>query len=1063
MPNAKEQSDGLEIICIGKLYSGPWEKKYWSSSRGKDRYPYPVDFNAVRTQNGITYRIEIFEGPKGPLFTISSTDGLSCSGHTPDIAWESFQKKSCSQIKFLHGKRFSCKIDGMEFFGFKNAFVQRLLRELVANVGANTANSMLQYDVCKDSSHAKDSIKPTEIPQVRGRRSRKQIVTNSTSVGMKDLKRNSLLNGEIDTDASSCKKRCQAKDNDKCSTFFPAQNKDNELTSSERDVVKPAKSETMIDEQERKVSDRDGLQSKSFYAPDHLKNDDCFPEEKSPLSCGKSTRIEEGNYSLKKQDMLDQPTVSAGCQSNGLVTEEENEKRTCLKTVSFSELCVRDTLDDSPVIPEDSIKLKEVGATVFETESESPQENEIGTSISQGFDESELSVGEQITKSMMTVLLPRAIPLLKTFSRRKKKKENVKASEVTIPSTTINMKIGTVPSPAKAFEKDPVWDQNKNTQISHMNRDSCSQIKSVVPDSFDDYDDGSHVNSKPHLPDAAADEQNFVFPETCLSDTVDVEVDKSNISCSTDRSLLKGPQGGYNLVPKPSFGSTFCNEENKFTNSSKNSLCSGKEPEDGNHDHLDLVVPESDSLNQKSNCFDNIHEKKEGEVKSTADSNRNLKHESLLPDLLKLVVCYVHPMPISSVLLRLVRNDIYICVVSGSMSQEDKTLFVYRTPVTGEKSGSPVFVGHASVNIPMSEDAFGNKIAADSSAIQFSPDGQSLVLLNSIKVPCCREGSTNCLCPACSSDHVEKNAIKIVHVKVGYISVVSKLKTAQTVRYILVCEPNYLVATEDSGKLCLWMMNSRWSAHIEGCYLPLPENSPSHLVELKKIPQSPVLIIGHNGFGEFSLWNIEKRILVSRFSAPSMPISKCVPVCLFDWPKKGSFPTEYTQDELLTDVLGATKVRLSGSNVNHLTHPVDNEDGAVWLLISTVPNTEFDDPFESWGAQMNEVGCWRLALLVEGMVVMGRPLDISAAAVGASAGHGVIGRSDGLVYMWELATGMKLGDLHHLKGSGVSCIASDSSNSGLAIASNGGHLLVYINPRRASSEALSANVKYKTT
>lgn len=28
-----ETSDGLEIISIGALYDGPWDKKYWSSSR----------------------------------------------------------------------------------------------------------------------------------------------------------------------------------------------------------------------------------------------------------------------------------------------------------------------------------------------------------------------------------------------------------------------------------------------------------------------------------------------------------------------------------------------------------------------------------------------------------------------------------------------------------------------------------------------------------------------------------------------------------------------------------------------------------------------------------------------------------------------------------------------------------------------------------------------------------------------------------------------------------------------------------------------------------------------
>ncbi|KAG4116330.1 hypothetical protein ERO13_D12G163150v2 [Gossypium hirsutum] len=105
--------DDLEIVSIGSVYKGPWEKKYWSSSRGKDRYPYPVGYQAVRAHNGSTYKTEIHEGPRGPLFVISC-DGQSCSGQTPDIAWEKFQKMGCPHLKIWHGKRFSCKIDGVE-------------------------------------------------------------------------------------------------------------------------------------------------------------------------------------------------------------------------------------------------------------------------------------------------------------------------------------------------------------------------------------------------------------------------------------------------------------------------------------------------------------------------------------------------------------------------------------------------------------------------------------------------------------------------------------------------------------------------------------------------------------------------------------------------------------------------------------------------------------------------------------------------------------------------------------------------------------------------------------
>lgn len=125
-----EQPDDLEIASIGSLYVGPWEKKYWSCSRGKDRYPYPVGYRSSRTLADNICQMEVCEGLKGPLFVITAVDESSFSGQTPDIAWENYQR-SCSKVKSWGVKRFSNNIDGAELFGFKNPSVQRLLRELV--------------------------------------------------------------------------------------------------------------------------------------------------------------------------------------------------------------------------------------------------------------------------------------------------------------------------------------------------------------------------------------------------------------------------------------------------------------------------------------------------------------------------------------------------------------------------------------------------------------------------------------------------------------------------------------------------------------------------------------------------------------------------------------------------------------------------------------------------------------------------------------------------------------------------------------------------------------------
>lgn len=48
--------------------------------------------------------------------------------------------------------------------------------------------------------------------------------------------------------------------------------------------------------------------------------------------------------------------------------------------------------------------------------------------------------------------------------------------------------------------------------------------------------------------------------------------------------------------------------------------------------------------------------------------------------------------------------------------------------------------------------------------------------------------------------------------------------------------------------------------------------------------------------------------------------------------------------------------------------------------------------------------------------VLKKSFPCRATAIGTSSGHGIIGRSDGLIYMWELSTGIKVGNLHHFKG-----------------------------------------------
>lgn len=52
--------------------------------------------------------------------------------------------------------------------------------------------------------------------------------------------------------------------------------------------------------------------------------------------------------------------------------------------------------------------------------------------------------------------------------------------------------------------------------------------------------------------------------------------------------------------------------------------------------------------------------------------------------------------------------------------------------------------------------------------------------------------------------------MKIVSVNFGYVSLLTKLVPYGTVSCILICEPNYVVAAEDSRNLHIWMMSTGW-------------------------------------------------------------------------------------------------------------------------------------------------------------------------------------------------------------------------------------------------------------
>ncbi|KAE8724597.1 Histone-lysine N-methyltransferase ATX1, putative isoform 2 [Hibiscus syriacus] len=517
MPKTKEgeavpKSDNLEIVAIGSLYKGPWEKKYWSSSRGKDRYPYPVGYQAVRAHNGSTYKAEIHEGTKGPLFVITC-EGQSCSGQTPDIAWEKFQKMGCSHLKIWHGKRFSCKIDGVEFFGLKNPFVQRLLRELVANVNGTAERSLLSSSSSNGASRTENENGSSTIftapdllpymtrPQIRKKRSTRCEIMQSKLADRPGLKRPRSKDLSYGTKGSNLVKGNQVKDELGFSAAHFASNDENDK------IIEASAVHSKSVGKDTKISPaKDGFPLKSLdFSGHHGEN-----EAKSKLISSQNANL-TGVANIAHEELCrPQDTVLEGFSFPVKTDDMHGDTSVPNDSTGINDvnLCAPDTLDfeddmtsvasgarDTTNGMEEELTAADVVISDgFMTESH--QEEEIGTSNSNtGSEKSDFdSVGQEMTKLMMTVLLPQAVPLLKRFS--KKKKETFNSCKVNSRKDNIETNhLLALPSFVISPTEDASTEQGTRTHIQGLVVPNLEHLNSVILDSFEDGQE-DHVASQ---------------------------------------------------------------------------------------------------------------------------------------------------------------------------------------------------------------------------------------------------------------------------------------------------------------------------------------------------------------------------------------------------------------------------------------------------------------------------------------------------------------------------------------------------------------------------------------
>ncbi|XP_031376678.1 uncharacterized protein LOC116192300 isoform X2 [Punica granatum] len=1219
--------DGLEVISIGSLYRGRWEKKYWSCSRGKNRYPYPVGYHAVRFHDGNGFEMEIHEGSIGPLFEITTAHGHSCSGPTPNVAWEKFQKKGVPRKKIRHDKRFSCKIDGVELFGFKDQVVQRFLRELVADLHRSAGCSLLSPTYCNGAAVAEMESECTDLrayqnssaflpkPLTTGNISQKheKIVNESERAASPERLKTEMQN-DIEVISSSRKRRRNSKNTEIMD--FPA-SKEVVLKEFQGTLPRKACPSHVLEACELLKAAGEGLTPSNSDDVCSLVREAATSEgnkQEHPEICRSITitdNISLDRLCIEEMDPLNSSVLMESIDEEAAIVEDSEDI-----TDSDAVLIVDDTPDE---LSEDEPTAAHTNWNEGFVSESHPKELDTqysgGSSEKSEFD----SVGQEIAQSMMAVLLPQALPLLRRGSRKKRERKgrtclvqnppnNSKLQEndnidslvnVSSPSAVNGKKVpaqdADVDIAAKNIEhaysaaapegsgnhqhtpQADYWDSLDDQDIldfietsemanivyhdkqhapfdEKLRENDSNASGQLLPQNFQRHELISErsgflyagLNSDPKSFGIHHEEQGFKIAS--INSEAHGVNDANAQNAKADDETGDAGNGNCSHIPSARLLSRMCeaplSESTVHRNSGNNYLrercpidghlmacetcevCSNEQPNysrsnadesllDGQRNvscrkystangKLKLngvpvvsenevsiytssdrgtsgsIVPSVSNVEKSQSCVHMGLDVKKDIVKlnncllyqtptrgfpditsSAAKEDQvvsqrldgHVKAYTELKGILQFVGCYSHPLPTLSVLLGRYGSVIYLCVQCGLLVDEVRTLFLYKLLTEEPRIGCPSFIGQTSLLPPISKPSFGG-ITLERTWFQMTPDGQRLILLGNAKTPYCRERRISCSCSTCASVCLDDYAIRIVQVNIGYVTIVLNLKSVDRILSVLVCEPNRLVATGESGGLHLWIMNRTWSVQLEEFDLPAYGCFSPCIVELKKVPKHASLLVGSNGFGEFTVWDISRRISVAKFTALSTIVHRFLPISSFSLRWKDTASSRSNVDEHINEIMAATTRTFQESDGSHPSLHLQLEGGelALWLLVSAVSDAE-DDCLRN-ASEVNSVAWWRLALLAKNAMILGSPLDPRAVAIAALSGHGVIGTRDGIVYLWDLSTGNKLGTLHHfIEGNGISCIATDDSTSSiLAVCGNNGEVMVYQQPHGGSAD-----------
>ncbi|PAN11118.1 hypothetical protein PAHAL_2G142800 [Panicum hallii] len=1122
---AAEEAEGdrvIEIVSAGSLYrrGGNWERKYWSCSRGKDRYPYPVGYHAVRHFSGISYAMEIQQGPRGPIFLVTSTEGDSATGETPDFAWKNLQKKTGTKVRNLQIRRsFPQKIDGAELFGLKNASVQRLLRELIVDstgaVELNLPRAVSSEDVVllahKDAA---DVSEAEDLPVCLGTEC--------------ETAKRSIEPSQLESPAKKVHYQDMFTSVDNC-------NVSTHRNANERGPAGTALLENVYDSRCTLPSlEEVPGNSKSTSLDDNLGEPSPVSSEQVGLSSGSYLSSEKTDLELAEKEVAKSMMSILLPQAIPLLKKFNKKKKSKRKKKENSTVSVRTTSAHNP--SDDRCQ----GLTVPTIIGEGVSKNSSGTCdhggshcervkngstdddcknvfklgkmndfVADSFEDDAQILGDNTSKSMYV--------------------HHHESDDACSRGPNENSKLlyGKTEGHAKLYEcqvgvhdgtnaPDVVYDHEKGQYILSDSLLACLEEEfggedSYHPANYNQYNgDVEKIQFEQQFNDLTNGTKNgssvsidVSYHNKTSSGSVDVsaqafarngsavlrngeclanvlppvhsntyndaakwgkhDVSSTSIAppaCEANSSLLDmQDEQDHTKVPAINqkenrlHGVSYkCKKSNGLFQKSNTSCHSdnveffdkyvafeppekGRHSNDGSQGVSTTKVwpvgdrPEADkgnvlgkveecqagcrngnmkamSVSLESNICERIPLKGEndgfhhqpGHTLSVTNRTHGLLSEytkaqsSRSGHHLELVGCYLHQMPVLSIMLNTKNHSsLYIYVFCGLLESCQRFVHVY-TVSKDQQDAPPCFVGYTPLLLPSLDQSCTGNFSFGRSGLQFTPDGQFLVLLSCIRIPFCRMQNIDCLCSVCKLGQCEDNSLKIVSVNLGYVSLITKLMPYGTASCILICEPNYIVVIEDNRNLHIWKMVNDWR-------------------------------------------DISKRTLLATFTSAGNIVFQILPVGFCSLQDIIHAPVDDIDKKL-------REIGISGMSrkidQDHFMMP-PRDDIGVWVLISSASVAEYQ--YDLRTKEHNPR--WRLALLAKKRVVMGNILDTRITALDASGNYGFAGTNGGLLYLWELSSGRKLIGVQCFNRGPVSCVAVDAKSGAVAVTDGGCQVLLY--------------------